>query len=80
MCLLDCLEAGARDLGGISPKDEVNPNYPYLTYQRLVKFLQSQQWNLVPRLPIYPQYDYWLSLSLKKTVEKWRNQLNKLKY
>ena len=75
-CLLDCLEAGAQDLGGISPKDEVNPNYPHLTHQGLVELLQSQQWNLVPRLPIYPQYDSWLPLSLRQAVDNWRNQQN----
>lgn len=73
-CLLDCLEAGAKDLGGISPKDEVNPNYPHLNHQGLVKLLQSKQWGLVPRLPIYPQYDSWLPLSLKQAVENWRDQ------
>ncbi|BBA80313.1 hypothetical protein RGRSB_1957 [cyanobacterium endosymbiont of Rhopalodia gibberula] len=76
-CLLDCLEAGAKDLGGISPKDEVNPNYSHLTHQELVELLQSKKWDLVPRLPIYPQYDCWLPLSLKQAVENWRNQQNK---
>ena len=37
--LLDCLAAGATDLGGISPKDEVNPDYPHPTYSSLVKIL-----------------------------------------
>jgi FO synthase subunit 1 len=54
--LLACLEAGARDLGGISPKDEVNPDYPHIQEQRLRKILQSGGWELVPRLPVYPQY------------------------
>ncbi len=73
-CLVNCLEAGARDLGGIGPKDEVNPDYSHPILQRLVKFMQSQEWYLVPRLPIYPQYDSWLSLSLKQAVKNWRNQ------
>jgi FO synthase subunit 1 len=51
--LLDCLEAGARDLGGIGPKDEVNPDYPHTDYQSLLKILSSAGWQLVPRLPVY---------------------------
>ena len=76
-CLLDCLEAGAKDLGGISQKDEVNPSYPHTHSQGLVKLLQSQQWNLVPRLPVYPQYDHWLSFPLKQAVRNWRTQLKR---
>lgn len=54
--LLDCLEAGARDLGGIGPIDEVNPDYPHLQHQRLREILSLGGWELVPRLPVYPQY------------------------
>ncbi|MGB5963649.1 MAG: 7,8-didemethyl-8-hydroxy-5-deazariboflavin synthase subunit CofG [Coleofasciculaceae cyanobacterium] len=73
--LLSCLEAGARDLGGIGPKDEVNPNYPHPNYQQLTEILAPDGWNLVPRLPIYPQYDTWLSQRLQVAVEQWRNAL-----
>jgi FO synthase subunit 1 len=51
--LLDCLEAGARDLGGIGPIDEVNPDYPHLQHQRLREILRLGGWELVPRLPVY---------------------------
>lgn len=54
--LLACLEAGARDLGGISPKDEVNPDYPHLPIPVLQTHLAAAGWQLVPRLPVYPQY------------------------
>ncbi|MBC5798341.1 7,8-didemethyl-8-hydroxy-5-deazariboflavin synthase subunit CofG [Sphaerospermopsis sp. LEGE 00249] len=54
--LLACLDAGARDLGGIGPKDEVNPDYPHLQVQRLKEILQPAGWELVPRLPVYPQF------------------------
>lgn len=54
--LFDCLEAGARDLGGISPKDEVNPDYPHPQIRSLTKILAAKGWTLKPRLPIYPQY------------------------
>ncbi|MGK7954275.1 MAG: 7,8-didemethyl-8-hydroxy-5-deazariboflavin synthase subunit CofG [Crocosphaera sp.] len=72
-CLLDSLEAGARDLGGISPKDEVNPDYSHLSYQGLIDLLASQGWELVPRLPVYPHYYNWLSSSLQNALISWTN-------
>jgi FO synthase subunit 1 len=66
--LLDCLTAGATDLGGISPKDEVNPDYPHPTYESLRAILEPAGWNLIPRLPVYPQYYSWLSRSLQEIV------------
>ncbi|MBE9228967.1 7,8-didemethyl-8-hydroxy-5-deazariboflavin synthase subunit CofG [Phormidium sp. LEGE 05292] len=73
--LLACLEAGARDLGGIGPKDEVNPDYPHPHYQKLTQILQPAGWELVPRLPIYPQYDDWLSEELQNSVKQWQNTI-----
>lgn len=70
--LLACLEAGARDLGGIGPVDEVNPDYPHPHYQNLKEILQPAGWELVPRLPVYPQYDDWLSDKLQTAVKQWR--------
>ena len=66
--LLDCLAAGATDLGGISPKDEVNPDYPHPTFNSLVQILEPAGWSLKPRLPVYPQYFYWLSPTLQKAI------------
>ncbi|MEL6442352.1 MAG: 7,8-didemethyl-8-hydroxy-5-deazariboflavin synthase subunit CofG [Cyanobacteria bacterium J06621_8] len=66
--LLACLEAGARDLGGLSPIDEVNPDYLHPTPESLVKVLQPAGWNLKPRLPVYPQYYSWLSPSLQQAI------------
>ncbi|MEO0839679.1 MAG: 7,8-didemethyl-8-hydroxy-5-deazariboflavin synthase subunit CofG, partial [Cyanobacteria bacterium J06643_5] len=48
--LLSCIEAGARDLGGISPIDEVNPDYPHIQENELREML-NEGWELVPRLP-----------------------------
>ncbi|MBI1243142.1 MAG: 7,8-didemethyl-8-hydroxy-5-deazariboflavin synthase subunit CofG [Nostoc sp. RI_552] len=70
--LLACIAAGARDLGGIGPKDEVNPDYPHIQEEALRKVLRCGGWELVPRLPIYPQFDDWLSDDLKMAVEQWR--------
>lgn len=70
--LLDCLQAGARDLGGIGPKDEVNPDYPHPHAEQLREILAPAGWELVPRLPIYPPYEGWLSPRLRGLVEQWR--------
>lgn len=66
--LLACLAAGARDLGGIVPKDEVNPDYPHLHLPKLQEILQSGGWKLVSRLPVYPQYYSWLPSRLEEAV------------
>ncbi|MBD2437296.1 7,8-didemethyl-8-hydroxy-5-deazariboflavin synthase subunit CofG [Nostoc sp. FACHB-110] len=70
--LLACIEAGARDLGGIGPKDEVNPDYPHLQEQELRNILEPAGWKLLPRLPVYPQFDGWLSKELQGAVQRWR--------
>lgn len=77
--LLACLEAGARDLGGISPKDEVNPDYPHLQEQRLQEILQPAGWQLTPRLPIYPQFQHWLVGDLAQAIDKSSPNLYKRK-
>lgn len=73
--LLACLEAGARDLGGIGPIDEVNPDYPHPTAAHLATAIQPGNWQLRPRLPIYPRYDGWLSEGLQARVQHWRDRL-----
>ncbi|MEO0935884.1 MAG: 7,8-didemethyl-8-hydroxy-5-deazariboflavin synthase subunit CofG [Cyanobacteria bacterium J06641_2] len=76
--LLSCIEAGARDLGGISPIDEVNPDYPHIQENELREML-NEGWELVPRLPVYPQFDGWLSGDLKIGVKRWREKLGLIK-
>ena len=71
--LLACLVAGARDLGGIGPKDEVNPDYPHLNQGKLKEILQSAGWQLLPRLPVYPQYVSWLSSRLQEAVKRYQH-------
>lgn len=71
--LLNCLVAGARDLGGISPVDEVNPDYDHPTPESLREAIAPAGWQLQPRLPIYPQYDSWLPKPLRSLVQTWRN-------
>ncbi|NJK28001.1 MAG: 7,8-didemethyl-8-hydroxy-5-deazariboflavin synthase subunit CofG [Coleofasciculaceae cyanobacterium SM2_3_26] len=73
--LLACLEAGARDLGGISPRDEVNPDYPHPSDRTLDVMLTTYQWQLTPRLPLYPQYDEWLEGDVRQAVRQQRLKL-----
>lgn len=73
--LLACLDAGATDLGGISPIDEVNPDYPHPTYESLAAILQPAGWSLKPRLPVYPQYYSWLSPLLQKAIAQKKKSL-----
>ncbi|XHX80399.1 MAG: 7,8-didemethyl-8-hydroxy-5-deazariboflavin synthase subunit CofG [Stenomitos frigidus ULC029] len=73
--LATCLDAGARDLGGIGPHDEVNPAYPHPIDLELASNLSNVGWTLVPRLPIYPHHDAWLPKTLKAAVEQWRERI-----
>ncbi|WP_263970651.1 7,8-didemethyl-8-hydroxy-5-deazariboflavin synthase subunit CofG [Leptolyngbya sp. KIOST-1] len=74
--LLACLDAGARDLGGISPIDEVNPDYDHPTPESLEAAIAPSGWHLQPRLPVYHQYDSWLPESMQSLVQTWRTSLN----
>lgn len=70
--LLNCIAAGASDLGGIGPIDEVNPDYAHRHGEALAALLQTRGWTLQPRLPVYAQYDDWLPERLQQAVTKWR--------
>ncbi len=78
--LLDCLAAGARDLGGIGPWDEVNPDYPHPHHQKLAEILAPEGWKLVPRLPVYPQYYHRLSEELRNSVRRQQFLLGEAKH
>jgi FO synthase subunit 1 len=67
--LLACIRAGASDLGGISPKDEVNPDYPHLSADYLADVLHPHHIELITRLPVYPQYEPWLSARLRDAMK-----------
>jgi 7,8-didemethyl-8-hydroxy-5-deazariboflavin synthase len=69
--LLACLEAGATDLGGIGPHDEVNPDYPHPTVEQLRSLLQPHDWQLTARLPVYPQYWAGLPDRLQPSLARW---------
>ena len=58
--VLPCLHAGVRDLGGIVPIDEVNPDYHHQQVETLRILLARCGYQLTPRLPVYPQYVDWV--------------------
>jgi 7,8-didemethyl-8-hydroxy-5-deazariboflavin synthase len=68
--LLACLAAGARDLGGIGPQDEVNPDYAHPTKAQLDTVLEPAGWQLVERLPVYPQYVDGLGADLRSALSR----------
>ena len=70
--LLACLNAGASDLGGIVPKDEVNPDYHHLQLTALTGLLADAGWDLQPRLPVYPEREYLLSPNLIDRLSRYR--------
>lgn len=76
--LLRCLDAGARDLGGLGPKDEVNPDYPHPTAAALDQILRPMGWHLTARLPVYGAYDSWLPESLQASIRAHRQALQRL--
>lgn len=74
--LLACLAAGARDLGGIVPKDEVNPDYAHTEFNTLKALLSQAGWQLEPRLPVYRHYEAWLSPELRDRVVQWCSKIS----
>jgi 7,8-didemethyl-8-hydroxy-5-deazariboflavin synthase len=70
--LLACIEAGARDLGGIVPIDHVNPDYHHQAIAQLSEKLVQTGWVLQPRLPVYPHLIYKLSPQLQAAVQQTR--------
>ena len=70
--LLDCLAAGATDLGGIGPIDEVNPDYEHRDREATEALLRSEARSLRKRLPVYEKYDDWLPIDLQLAVRQHR--------
>lgn len=73
--VLAAIANGARDLGGLGPIDEVNPDYEHPTPDDLSQLLAEAGWGLRSRLPVYPQYEDWLSRPLQAAVQAWRQRL-----
>ncbi len=62
------LDAGIDDWGGVSPVtiDHVNPEAPWPELERLAEATRSRGLELVPRLPVYPEYvaERWLDAAV----------------
>jgi 7,8-didemethyl-8-hydroxy-5-deazariboflavin synthase CofH subunit/7,8-didemethyl-8-hydroxy-5-deazariboflavin synthase CofG subunit len=75
----DLLEAGIDDLGGISELtiDHVNPERPWPTLPFLERTLAEHGYDLIPRLPVYPEFitDEFLAPELRPAVRYHADQL-----
>jgi len=62
------LDAGINDWGGVSPLtiDWVNPEAPWPHLAELQERTESAGYELVPRLPVYPEFidDHWIDPGL----------------
>ncbi|MFN9645023.1 MAG: 7,8-didemethyl-8-hydroxy-5-deazariboflavin synthase subunit CofG [Cyanobacteriota bacterium] len=66
--LLDALEAGIDDLGGIDTRDVINPAYPQPTPAALAAHLARRGWELRPRLCVHAGWWPWLPPALQRRV------------
>ncbi len=70
------LDAGIDDWGGVSPVtiDHVNPEAPWPEIERLREATRSRGLELVPRLPLYPEYvaelERWVDPSVQPAVRR----------
>jgi FO synthase len=68
------VEAGADDLGGISPvtADQVNPERPWPALDRLEAELAAAGYELAPRLAVHPEFvrdsERWLAPAMRAAV------------
>lgn len=69
------LKAGARDLGGVVPVDEVNPDYLHMPLGQMRSLLATEGFTLEPRLPVYPHYESWLPLPLQQAIAQWKQRV-----
>jgi FO synthase subunit 1 len=66
--LLDALEAGIDDLGGIDTRDVINPAYPQPTPTALAERLARGGWELRPRLCVHAGWWHRLPPGLRQRV------------
>jgi hypothetical protein len=66
--LISLLEAGASDLGGISPLDEVNPSYEFQKVDTLKAQLKIGDFDLVQRLPVHERHFSLMSDRVRKVI------------
>ncbi|KAG5185283.1 radical SAM domain protein, partial [Tribonema minus] len=68
--LLECLDAGARDLGGISPLDEVNSAYDFPAVDELAAVLNAAGYRLRERLAVHDRLREWVPADLQPLLER----------
>ena len=70
--LASCLAAGARDLGGVSQRDHVNPNFPFPAdlERELGELVKGQGLTLRARLPVHDKYLDWMRPEPRAVYDK----------
>ncbi len=66
--LIEALEAGIDDLGGIDASDVINPTYPQPAPAELARRLAAADWRLEPRLCVHREWIGWLGEPLQRRV------------
>jgi 7,8-didemethyl-8-hydroxy-5-deazariboflavin synthase len=67
--LVEALEAGIDDLGGIDSGDVINPAYPQPTPPQLRERLARHGWRLRPRLCVHERWLAWLPAPLRRRAD-----------
>ena len=70
--LVEALEAGIDDLGGIDAVDVINPAYPQPLPALLAAYLARSGWELRPRLCVHEGWLGWLPAALRRQAETLR--------
>lgn len=81
--IIQALDSGANDFGGISPItiDFINPNMRWQEEKELDKQLLESNYELKQRLPVYPSYEKYLNQRIREIVEEYyRNEKNLYTY
>ena len=72
----ELLDAGIDDWGGVSPVtiDHVNPEAPWPDLERLRAATEAKGFQLVPRLPLYPEHvadlEMWVDPAIQPAVRR----------
>lgn len=71
--ILQAIDHGANDLGGISPVtiDYINPNMPWYEEEKINKLLSSRELTLEERLPVYPSYEKYLNSRVREIIKEY---------
>jgi 7,8-didemethyl-8-hydroxy-5-deazariboflavin synthase len=75
--LVEALEAGIDDLGGIDLHDVINPAYAQRRPAALAERLAASGWQLRPRLCVHAEWLDWLPRPLRRQAEACRRRLER---